>query len=155
MAPEGNVLTFAWLALPNFMILPFPKFASISPKTRSRAFFFASLFAAVVASEAEKDVAAALALDVAGFPITAEGFAAGLGFAPDALGAFAAAAEEEENDALCADCASRRDARDPPPFADAENPDPTPEEVSSAEARTRTATRGWPSADAAAGVTAR
>ena len=61
----------------------------------------------------------------------------GFALAPEALGAFADAAEEEENEALCADCARRRDASDPPPFADAEPEEP---EVgaSSAAARART-----------------
>jgi hypothetical protein len=42
MEPEGNVETFAWLAWPSFMIDPLPKLASISPRTRSSAFLFAS-----------------------------------------------------------------------------------------------------------------
>ena len=128
MAPEGNVLTLAWLALPSFMMLPLPKLESISPKTRSSAFFLASLFAAVAASSA----AAAAALALAVFA-----FAAGFALEPDALGAFAAAAEEEENEALCADCARRRDASDPPPFADAEPEEPEGG-ASSAAARART-----------------
>jgi hypothetical protein len=129
MAPEGNVLTLAWLALPSFMMLPLPKLASISPKTRSRAFFLASLFAAVAASDA--GVAAAFAV----FAVFA--LLAGFALAPDALGAFAAAAEEEEKEALCADCARRRDASDPPPFADAEPEEPEGG-ASSAAARART-----------------
>ena len=45
IAPEGKVATLACDASPSFMMDPLPKLASISPSTRSRAFFLASLTA--------------------------------------------------------------------------------------------------------------
>ena len=52
IAPDGKVETFAWLAWPSFMMEPLPKLASISPRTRSSAFFLASRSAELFDSDA-------------------------------------------------------------------------------------------------------
>ena len=117
MEPLGNVETFAWEALPSFIMLPLPKLLSISPSTRSRAFFLASLFAAVCTSADDAFVAVAAAAGLGAGASLETGFADAFfaaGFA------FAADAELDENEALCLDCASKRDAREPPPVLDSE-----------------------------------
>ena len=86
IAPDGKVETFAWLAWPSFMMEPLPKLASISPRTRSSAFFLASRSAELFDSDAGAFAAAAGLAGLAGLEA---GLAAALA---------AALADEEEEE---------------------------------------------------------
>ena len=99
IAPDGKVETFAWLAWPSFMMEPLPKLASISPRTRSSAFFLASRSAELFDSDAGAFAAAA-------------GLAGLAGLEAD----LAAALADEEEEEVKLDWERRREAREPPPM---------------------------------------